>query len=395
MIDIDRVRAEIPVLSKCLYFNTGGISPTPKPVTESLVQDFTRIGENGPPDFLASAEAAARDRKTRDALAEFFGMGTDEFAFTRGVSDGTNVVLGGMDWKPGDELIITDEEHPAFLLPALHLCKRRGLSMKKLQLTDDPDLLLDRLDTLLGPKTRLLLFSHATTDTGLRLPAEEICRLAHDRGVLVALDGAQSAGQFPVHFGEMGVDFYAVLGYKWLLGPYTAGLLYVRREHHDRLQVDWTGARAEKRISWESGEYEFRDGARQYEFGPFSTPLYHGLGAAVEYLSEQGLPRIKARVDGLTARFRNALRDIPGVRIHSPDGGPLATGIVTFGIEGVPGAQISSELRSRWNVIVRSTGIRFDGVRICVAFFNTEEELDTIVYAARTVTRRGGDAVTR
>jgi len=389
MIDIERVRAEIPAVSKSLYFNSGGLSPTPKCVTDALIQEFARIGQDGPPEFVASAEAAEQHRRTREALAGFFGMDLDEFAFTRGVSDGANIVLGGMDWTPGDELVVTDEEHPAFLLPALHACRRRGLVLTRLELTDDPDLLLDRLDALLGPRTRLLLLSHVTTDTGLKLPAAEICRLAHDREVLVALDGAQSAGQFPVQFGEMSVDFYGVLGYKWLLGPYTSGFLYVRREHHDRLQVDWTGARAEKRISWERDEYELRDGAGKYEFGPFATPLYHGLAAAVEYLSELGLLEIEARVRALTARFRDALREIPGVCIHSPDGGPLATGIVTFGIEGIPGRRIASELRTRWNVIVRGTGIRFDGVRICVAFFNTEEELDTIADAARRIAENG------
>lgn len=388
MIDIERARAGIPAALKHLYFNSGGLSPTPTCVTDAVVQEFARIGEDGPSEFVAGAEAATRYRRTRETLAGFCGMDLDEFAFTRGVSDGTNIVLGGMDWTPGDELVVTDEEHPAFLLPALHACKRKGLVLKQLALTDDPDLLIERLDALLGPRTRLLLLSHVTTDTGQKLPAAEICRLAHDRGALVALDGAQSAGQFPVHFGEMGVDFYGVLGYKWLLGPYTAGFLYVRREHQDRLHVDWTGARAEKRISWAEGEYEFRDGAGKYEFGPFATPLYHGLAAAVEHLSGIGLCDIETRVRELARRFRDALREIPGVRIYSPDGGPLATGIVTFGIEGVPGREIASELRTRWNVIARSTGIRFDGMRICIAFFNTEEELDTLADAARSIAGR-------
>jgi len=126
-------------------------------------------------------------------------------------------------------------------------------------------------------------------------------------------------------------------------------------------------------------------GNGKYEFGPFATPLYHGLAAAVEHLSVIGLCEIEARVRELTRRFRDALREIPKVRIYSPDGGPLATGIVAFGIEGVPGREIASELRTRWNVVARSTGIRFDGMRICIAFFNTEEELDTLADAVRGI----------
>lgn len=381
MFPIERVRAEIPGVQRSIYLNTGGEGPKPKAVTDSLLAVYRRVGEGGIGPLMRNVEEVYGTQASRAKLAGFLGATPEEMALVPSVSYGISLIMEGLPLEPGDELIITSEEHPAFLVPALHLGgKRLGLTVRRLPISADPAVLLDRLESLVSPRTRLLALSHVTTDTGHRLPIDQISAYARARGIHTLFDGAQSVGQFPIDLSASGCDFYAGLGYKWLLGPYGTGFLYVRKEVEGRLGVSWTGSSAAQSIDAGTGEVVFKEGLRRFEFGAHPWALYAGLGAAVDYLSGLGLPEIEAHVQGLVDHLRARLQALPDVELLSPESRDARTGIVTFALAGVDGRKLAEGLRESDVFCRAAVGGR--AVRFCVACFHTTEELDRAVEIA-------------
>ncbi|MGA7672352.1 MAG: aminotransferase class V-fold PLP-dependent enzyme [Nitrolancea sp.] len=390
-IDLETIRNEIPGLHETIYLNTGGTGPSPRCVTDAIVESYRFLEEHGPDARPIKGEVANRAEAARERLAGFLGANTDEIAFTRSVSEGMNIVAWGLPWQPGDEVIVSDQEHPTGLLPWFNLRDRLGINVRHVPLAEDPDALLQRIDDAIGPRTRLLSLSHVTAENGLRLPAKQISALAHERNVKVLFDGAQSLGQFPLDLHETDADFYAMTGHKWLLGGYGVGLFYTRRDQLEELAVSWTGAGATESLDRETGEHRWSRGARRFEFGNRLWPSYVGLGAAADYLSEIGLDAIEARSGEQSDALKRALRAIPGVTVLTPADPSLSTGIVCFEIEGMTGDQITDQLWERRKIVCRAA-FAHRAVRISVAFFVDSNELDTVVEVVRELAAEAGQS---
>jgi selenocysteine lyase/cysteine desulfurase len=382
-LDIARIRRELPALDKTIYMNTGGTGPMPRAAVEEVAETYRVASEEGPDVESVRGPIKEKLERTRQTVAGFFGVTPEEIAFIRSVSEGLSIVAYGMDWRPGDEVIVTDEEHPSGIMIWLSLGQRYGVKVKKLPLIADRGELLSRLEGLLTRRTRLLCLSHVTTDTGTRLPAAEICRLAHARGIPVAFDAAQSAGQFPINLKEMDCDFYSCTGHKWLLGGWGTGTLYVKRERIPDLKVSWTGSYAG---AWDrdTDALELADSAHRFEFGGRHDTLYNAMGKAIEFVESAGLDNIEARVGGLTARLKAAIAEIPGASLRSPEPPELSTGIVTFSVEGLDGKALSDQMWERWKIKGRPA-LRQTAMRLSTAFFNSEEEIETVISAIGTL----------
>lgn len=381
-MDIEEIRRNIPALKESIFLNTAGIGPPPKAVTDELITTFKALEEKGRyyPPLLR--EMHRRGEEAREHTAALFGVEPAEICFCRCISGGINIVASGLGWQQGDEIVISDQEHPSGYLPWIRLVPKHGVVVKKLRLTNDRDLLLSKLEEMITPRTKLLCFSHATNKSGIRLPAEEIGQMAHQRGILVLYDGAQSAGQFPVNLREIDCDFYAVTSYKWLLGPYGVGVFYVKKELLPQVEATWLGSRSTKRLDFEGDEYELWDTARKYEFGARSIPLRIAFGKAVDFIAKVGPVRIEERVTELASYFKECLLEMSGVRINSPMDRELATGIVNVSWEGIEPREVANRLWEGWKIITvptegRDPGLK--GLRFSVAFFNTREELDTVL----------------
>lgn len=380
-MNVESIRRDIPALNHAIYLNTAGFAPSPRCVTESLINAYQRIGDETQP--LSVGLHVSED--TRRTLAALINADAQDVALTRGVSDAISITLNGFDWREGDELIITDEEHPAYMTPATNLMQRKGVTVKMLETVYDGDDLVKRLKALITPRTRLIALSHVLTDSGTCLPAKELTQAAHEYGVPIVWDGAHAVGQFPVDVKNMDADIYHVLSYKWTLGPYSVGYMYCKPEIARKMDVAITGARSEKKLTYHPPLVEYPDTARRFEYGPFPTPLFDAWAVAIQYLNDFGFDAIERQSQTVASQLRDALKQIDGVRIFSPEDSGMSTGTVQFGIEGLEGGFISEQLTTRWNVIQRGTGIRFSGVRISCAFFTSEEELDTLVKAVTTI----------
>jgi selenocysteine lyase/cysteine desulfurase len=380
-LNVPAVREQFPALQNYVWFQNGGVSITPTPIAAEHARLMRELYERGPMHIVFPNEEYPRRRASITTLARFFDVEPQELALMRGVSEAYLTVLRGLAWQPGDELIITSDEEAALFLPSLHLRDRHGVIVRKAPLVDDVDGQLAAVEELLSERTRLVAISHVTTDLGFRLPVERICAAARAYGARTFVDLAHSAGLYPISLGELGCDFAGLLSYKWMYSPYAAGLLYVRRERLDQLQVTYAGGRAEAALDWQIDTYELHDSAERFQFGPWSWPLVHTWAFAVEWLTGLGLDDIWARTAALTTLLKDGLSEIPGTTRYTPRSPDRSAALVSFGLDRWSGAELTSALRERWNVIVKPIPNVAEGLRVSVPFFLLEDEIELLLGA--------------
>jgi selenocysteine lyase/cysteine desulfurase len=248
--------------------------------------------------------------------------------------------------------------------------------------------MLESFKTVLTPHTKLVAVSHVTTDSGTRLPVEEMTRLAHAQGAYVLYDGAHSAGQFPLDLHALDCDFYAMVGYKWMFGPYPSAALYIRRDRLDEIEVTWCGSNVTQRGSVTMGpeDLQWIPGARRFEYGGRTFSYDTALGAGVEYVQNLGIEAVQAHARHLTEYFHDALKSVPGAQIRSPLDLRDTTGIATISLDNMEGTAVSAALRDRWNMLQRAA-LRGSSVRISLAAFVEESDVDRLVESLRTLAR--------
>jgi selenocysteine lyase/cysteine desulfurase len=380
-MDLAYVRAAIPALANSIYLNTGTFGPMPTVVADEIRRAYGEIERQGTfsPAVFWQMELEGFEA-VRGQVAALLHAEPAEIALTRNVTDGINIVLHGLDWQPGDQVILTDHEHPSGTVPWLALAERAGVELRWLELVDDADEIVARFQRLLTPRTRLAQLSHVSCLTGLRLPIERLCRLARQAVVLTLVDGAHAEGQFAVDVGALGCDFYAACGHKWLLGPQGVGMLYVGREHIQRLRPLWLGWDVNQPFDRAARSYQLQDTAARFEQSTRAWPLYIAFGKAIEFVQGVGLGIIEQRVQALRRNFIAELRAIPGVTVLSPLDPALGTGLVTVRVAGWPFAAMQQRLWEQQRIITNVIR-EFDALRFSLAFFTSQEELDIALRA--------------
>ena len=373
-MNVAEIRDQIPGLRFGVYLNTGGVGQAPASVSQAITAGYQLMadGRLSPIDWYEAMSKAASEIPAK--IADFLGADSTEIALTMSTGDGFGMVLGGLRWEPGDEVLITSEEHPVPLQAVQGLADREGAVIKEVELDHDEDVILERVERAITPRTRLICFSHVTTDSGTLLPAEEICALARARGILTLWDGCQAVGQLPVDLHGMGCDFYATNCYKWLLAPIGTGFLYVRKD-------------AQQTLKPLRRPHDPSASARQYEMGSPASVLYLGVGASFDFLTcIGGSQAIAAEANRKAEELWARLDAIPGVQVVSSRRPETRSGIVTFAIAGMEGDEVSTALRQRWQIVQRGTYMTDPtGVRISVAFYTSDAELDTLVEAVTTL----------
>lgn len=373
-------RADIPALAEIVHLNSGGISPTPHVVTDELLRIPQYVAAHGPALLLAGDESLSHSEAAHQVLAESLGVDSDEIAFTMQFSTAASLVFEGLAWRAGDEVIITDQEHPAMVIPLLNIARRRQVVIRRLAVSHDRAAMLADYRALLGPRTRLVAVSHVTTENGIILPVEEISRLARQHGALVLYDGAQSYGQFPIDLRALDCDFYIVVGYKWMFGPRPSAAIYIRQAVLDQVEVTWTGSHATIGGGIDMETLEWVPSARRFEFGGRPWSYEAGMAVGVRYVLDLGLVAIAQHAQALSGYLHERLTTVPGARLHSPTDLRQATGINTVSIDGLDGGTIATALRERWQILTRPA-LRGTSIRVSVAAFTDQRDLDRLIEA--------------
>ena len=369
---------QFPSIRNIIYMDTARVGPTSRGVSEAILREYQKILTEGNWDVDPYSSLPG----VRDTLGSFLGVSGDEIALMRCVSEGISTVAYGLDLKEGDEVVVSEEEHPSGMLVWLNLVETLGIKIKKVSVSAEPYLVMSSLEDVLNERTRIVSMSHVTTDTGTILPAKEIVRLSHNRGAPVLFDGAQSVGQIPVNLRDIGCDFYAFTGHKWLMGSLGTGGLFVSRESLELLKVSWTGSRAGEWNRY-TDRADFHQTAQRFEFGGRHVPLFLGLSESVRYGMETDIDRIRCDVSLKAYQVRQVISSLPSASLLSPDVSASASGIVAFSTADQNGENLMESLKRDFNIYTKQT-FSFDGVRLSIAFFNDDAQIAVL-----------GDAITQ
>ena len=273
-----------------VYLNNGTVGSSPLPVLEAIVtcyQNSERMAQSEPEDYPIWGYAAWNE--FRDPLAAFVGCKRDEIALLRNATEANSYIANGVDLKAGDEVVITDQEHPGGEHPWDLRAKRYGIEIKKIKLPKpvvNAAAVLNLFSEAISPRTRVIFFSHITTVTGVVLPAKEICALARSKGILSAVDGAHVPGMMKLDLRDLGCDMYSASPHKWLQATKGTGFLYVRDEVIDRV---WSTIATE---GWNDTKLRAE---RFQRIGSSNVPALCGLRAAIALANEIGMERIEKR----------------------------------------------------------------------------------------------------
>lgn len=392
-MDVHALRQEIPATARTVYMNTGWSGPSPRAVLEAVREVLEQEAQEGPTAPPVMARRNAIVSKAREVAARFIGATPEELVLTDNTTHGLNLVLGGLRWRRGDEVVTATVEHGSLLVPLLYLRRRVGVRVRAVPIgpQDSAEEIVERVGAAFTARTRLLAISHIQYTTGQLMPLRELHELAHARGARVLVDGAQSAGHVPVDVRALDADYYAWPAHKWVLGPDGVGALYVRRELLEELEPAFTSGSAAQSYSHEAKRLVARrDTPRKFELTTASTALRAGFVAALEFLERVGQEAIWERNRALGAKARARLSAVPGVRVVSPLEGPLTTGLVAFRVEGVAPQRLVGRLWQEGRIVARSVRYPEPAVRLSLDFFNTEEEVEQVGALVQDLARRRG-----
>jgi selenocysteine lyase/cysteine desulfurase len=370
------VREQFPLTRERVYLNTGGLGASPYAVIDAVVSrlnELERISETGHSEQLWSS--------VKQKAATLLGCDAEEIAYTRNATEGINIVCNGLPLKRNDEVITTTHEHVGNAVPWLARQKRDGIVIKLFEPSTKSALEnLDRLERLISKRTRVISVPHATTTTGQILPVKEIAALAKAKNLWFFIDGAQTAGMLNFNLHEIGGDAYATSGHKWLLGPKGTGLLYVRKDMLDTIQALEVGAYSDKSHDLRTGELTLHPTAQRYEYGTVSTPIFAGLGTAIDFLMKIGMENVWARDAALSTAFHNGLQEIPSVEILSPPHPAERSAMIAFKMKNIEYLKLQSFLAEKYKLRTRGVGEGgVNALRISWHIYNSFEEVNRVL----------------
>lgn len=377
------IRAELPAVHEFVYLNNGTNGPLPQRSHDALVAAATAELHEGRISGAAWGRIAANEGAARAKFGALLGCSPDEIALTHNTTEGMNIVISGMSWARGDEVISAATEHPGGLYPLYLLKNRYGvrLRMTEIGLADlDP---VEELSKVLTARTKAVVLSHVSWATGMILPLRELADLAHSVGALLICDSAQGCGMVPAPVYELGVDAYACSGQKWLCGPDGTGALFVRHDRLAEINQTYMGYHGvQMGMSSAEGFYVPPPTASRYEAATLYPPSIAGLNASLDWLADEiGWPWIYGRIAELGRYCYDALAAIPGVTMISPREGKA--GLTHFALAGIAPADLTAKLAEQ-GIMIRHTPYPVAN-RVATGFYNTEEEIDRLATAITVI----------
>jgi len=324
----------------------------------------------------------------RRRLAAEFGADPEEIAITRNASESLQIAQNGIDLKPGDEVITTEQDYPRMLTTWDQRARRDKIKVTHLDFpcpTTQADL-LERFQRAITPQTKVLHFCHITNQSGQLFPVRDLARMARQRGLITIVDGAHAMGHFPFKLRDLEMDYYGVSLHKWLLAPLGTGLLYVRK---DRIASTWPLQAAPERRDKDIRKFE------EIGTGPAATKA--AINEAIAFQQAIGIERKAARLRYLTLRWANELKKNPRVRLHSSLEDGQTWGLAVVSIDGIDTDKLVTYLWDKYRIVITAVGhqnprepkLSYRGLRVTPNIYTPLEEIDTFVEAIQNVLKNG------
>ena len=401
MYDIEKVRADFPILSRevykrpLVYLDNGATTQKPLCVLDAMREEYLNVNANVHRGVhYLSQQATDLHEAARERVRLFVNARkTEEIVFTRGTTESINLVASSFCealMKEGDEVLVSDMEHHSNIVPWQLQAQRRGIVVRHLPITDDGLLDLSQLPTLLTERTRLVSITHVSNVLGTVNPIADIIRQAHERGIPVLVDGAQGAPHQRVDVQQLDCDFYAFSGHK-MYGPTGIGVLYGKEEWLDRLPPYQGGGEMIDRVTWEKTTFERLP--FKFEAGTPDYVATHGLATAIDYMERLGMENIVAHEHDLIGYALERLAEVPDIRLYGPR---ERDAVVSFNVGNIHHLDIGT-LLDRLGIAVRTghhcaqplmarLGVQ-GTVRASFALYNTRQEVDALVEGLIRVSR--------
>lgn len=401
MYDITKVRESFPILSRTVYgkplvyFDNGATTQKPLCVLDAMREEYLNVNANVHRGVhWMSQQATDLHEAARETVRKFINArSTTEIVFTRGTTESLNLVASSFVegcMKEGDEVIVSTMEHHSNIVPWQLQEQRKGIVLKVIPMTDEGELLLEEYEKLFTERTKLVSVTQVSNVLGTVNPVKEMIRIAHEHGVPVVVDGAQSVPHFAVDVQDLDCDFLAFSGHK-VYGPTGVGVLYGKEEWLDRLPPYQGGGEMIERVSFEKTTFERPP--LKFEAG---TPDYiatHGLATALDYVTSLGMDNILAHEQDLTRYALQQLREIEGMHIygHRNDSGDA---VISFNVGDIHHMDLGT-LLDQLGIAVRTghhcaqplmdrLGI-LGTVRASFGLYNTREEVDALVAGIKRI----------
>lgn len=413
MLDLAAIRADFPLLEQrmgdapLVYLDSAATSQKPQAVIDAEVSFLTRANaavHRGAHTLAAEATELFED--ARATVARFVGARPEQLVWTSGATAGLNLVAYAIGnatlgrgapasarfaLRPGDELVVTESEHHANLIPWQELAARTGAVLRHIPVREDGTIDTDAAASVLSDRTRVLAFPHVSNVLGIVNPVEQLVALAREVGALTVLDACQSAPHLPLDLPALGVDLAVFSGHK-MLGPYAVGGLYGRSEVLADLPPFLTGGSMITTVTLDEATY--LPPPQRFEAGTQPVSQAIGLAAAVRYLDGVGMPAVHAHERALEARMGEGLREIPGIRLLGDAQGAERVGLWAFDVDGVHAHDVGQFLDARGIAVrvghhcAQPLHRRFGltaSVRASAALYNTADEADAFLDAVSGV----------
>ncbi|MEL6537701.1 MAG: aminotransferase class V-fold PLP-dependent enzyme [Bacteroidota bacterium] len=361
------------------YFNNGSLGPCPRHVVDATNQ-FRALLDGHPSKYMWGGWQEQKEA-VRQHAANLFGADKEEIALIHNTTEGMNVIAASMQLKAGDEVILCDHEHTSALIPwQYHQEEANGVKLVRPTLPilpETPEEVVEVFRQAITPRTRVISLVHLTNTNGMILPVKAISEMAHEHGILVAVDGAQALGGIEVDLNDLGCDFYANSTHKWLYSPKGMGILYARQEKQELL-----------RALIVSRGYKDKSIRRLENYNTRNLPELLGLGAALDYHDLLGPQRKAERLYQLKHHLLAQVNDRDHLISQTPANDRLSCGIQTVEVKGKPVREVNKALREDYGIDVRPMNSHtLNGVRISLSVFNTLADVDRLVGALDTIAK--------
>jgi cysteine desulfurase/selenocysteine lyase len=398
--DVKKIREDFPILQQkiynrpLVYFDNAATSQRPQQVIDALARTYSEYYGNihRAAHFLADKATMAYE-ETREKVKNLINAETrEQITFTKGTTESINLVafsFGEAFIQEGDEIIVSEMEHHSNIVPWQMLAGRKGAKVVVLSIDDAGRLMIEKLDKLITPQTKLISVAHVSNVLGTINPVKQIAQIAHSKGVKILIDGAQAAPHLRIDVQDLDVDLYAFSAHK-MYGPNGVGVLYGKKELLDQMPPYQGGGEMISEVRFSGTTYN--ELPYKFEAG---TPNISGVitfGAAIDYLEKVGIEGAAAWETELLNYATSKLEAIPGLRIYGTQ--PEKSGVISFNVEGVHFFDLGTML-DKFGIAVRTGhhcadplmdhfGIQ-GTVRASFAFYNTKEEVDVFVEALKKV----------
>lgn len=370
--DWEKIRAQFEFNEKQAYLNNGTIGLMSAAVMQRLQTKFERLQKG----------IYNLDDDIRENIGKMLGVSADEIALTYNTTQGINIIAQGIKLRKGDEVILSDQEHVGNALPWINRARRSGIKLKVLRIGKSAAENLNRLESLVNKKTRVIALPHITCTTGLILPIKEISDFARTKGILTFFDGAHGPGMLFPNLREIGCDFYASCGHKWLCGPAGTGFVYLKKDSMPQVDPIMVGANTDK--GWDLAADQqifsgFVETAHRFEYGTQNNAIYQGLSAGIEFMEQIGFQQIKKRVTDLAAYLQSQLLEKAYIEMLSPQEEASRSAMIGFRVKGLTletfrQSELTRKFRLRW---VPESNL--DSIRVSTHLYNQKSELDQLV----------------